>query len=208
MDKLHIEIEEKLRSAGISEDEAFSFLGCCTDYSRSFSLLKQYDDEETDDNSISEAEEHQEEYVLEVEKTISIIKTLKLYFAKRGENVENFAIVRNGGIEQVVGNIYQTYGQKDLYSSIEEKAVQLFYLLIKDHIFVDGNKRIASFLFLWFLDMNDMLVTGREDRTINYLTIYALAIFVAGSNPKDKEVIVQFIRALIMTYRKSLPDTP
>ena len=206
MDNPYIEIEKKLKNAGISDEETFHFIGCCTEYDRSFLLLRHYD--EGIENVFSEARAGQDEYVLEVEKANVIIETLKLYLDKRGENVAHFAVVHNGGIEQVIGNIYQTAGQKELYPSLEDKAVQLFYLLVKDHIFVDGNKRIASFLFLWFLDMNDMLVTGKEDSTINYVTIYALAVFVAGSNPKDKDIIVQFIRILIMTYRESFPPMP
>ena len=207
MDTPYIKVEKMLKDAGISEDERFQFLSCCEEYYRSFLLLKQYDEYgEESENTASSTREHQTKYLLQVRKVESIIEALKLYFAERGENVTNFAVPNNGGIEQIIGNIYQTWDQKEFYPSLEDKAAQLFYLLVKDHVFLDGNKRIASFLFLWFLDMNDMLVTGKEDRTFNYLTLYALAIFVADSNPRDKDTIVEFIRTLITTYRRSLPD--
>lgn len=107
-----------------------------------------------------------------------------------------------------MGNIYQTWDEKELYPSVEDKAVHLFYLLVKDHLFLDGNKRIASVLFSWFLDMNSMLVSEQEGGTFTYATIYALAVGVAESKPKDKDVIIGFIRRLVMTHRKPLPDEP
>ena len=189
----------------MSVDENFSFIGCCYEYYRIFVCIKQYDEE---GGALDVERKSQEEYVLEEKKANLLIEAFKLYLAGRGENVKNFAVVLNGGIGQVIENINQTYDQKDLYPSLVDKATHLFYLLVKDHIFVDGNKRIASFLFLWFLDMNDMLVTGKEDRTINYATIYALAVVVAGSKSKDKDIIVQFIRTLIITYRGSFPPMP
>ncbi len=189
----------------MSEDEAFHFNACCVEYYRALLLIKQYDDEE---NMPDVSPETQQIYSLEEAKANLVIRELKSHLAGRGENVDKFAIARNGGIGQVVGNIYQTCGGEELYPYVEDKAVHLFYLLVKDHLFIDGNKRIASFLFLWFLDMNNILVTGREDRTITYTTIYALAIFVADSSPKDKDLIIRLIRSLVMTYRKALPDEP
>lgn len=204
LNELVVNIERKLQNENMSIEETFNFLGCFIEYNRSFNLLKQYD-EEADSFSPDYTEiEEAEGYVIEVEKANVIIQTLKFYFIERGKKIGNFAVVQNGGIDQVIKGIYQTYGGEELYPTLADKAVNLFYLLIKDHIFVDGNKRIASFLFLWFLDMNNMLVIDEKDNTINYMTIYALAIFVAGSNPKDKDAIVQLIRTLVMTHKKSL----
>ena len=200
-----LEINDRLQRGGMSEEEAFHFSGCCAEYYRALFLIRQYDEEE---NTPDVSPETQQIYRLEEPKVNLVIKELKSHLASRGENVDNFAVARNGGIGQVVGNIYQTWNKKELYPHVEDKAVHLFYFLVKDHLFIDGNKRIASFLFLWFLDMNDILVTGREDRTITYTTIYALAIFVAESSPKDKDLIVRLIRNLVMTYRKALPDEP
>ncbi len=199
------EINDRLQTAGMSEDEAFNFSGCCAEYHRALFLIKQYDEEESTPDVSPET---QQIYRLEEPKVNLVIKELKSHLASRGENVDNFAVARNGGIGQVLGSIYQTWDGKELYPYVEDKAVHLFYFLAKDHLFIDGNKRVASFLFLWFLDMNDILVTGREDRTITYTTIYALAIFVAESSPKDKDLIVQLIRNLVMTHRKALPDEP
>lgn len=194
---------DHLQTVGMTAEESWNFIGCCFEYHRALLLIRQYDERGESPDVFSE---NRSMYRLEVGKVNLIIGELKSYLADRGENVDNFGVPSNGGVEQIVGNIYQTWDGNELYPQIEDKAVHLFYLLVKDHLFVDGNKRIASFLFLWFLDMNDILVTGREDRTITYSTVYALAVFVAESNPKDKDVVIQLIRSLVMTHREVLPD--
>lgn len=198
------EIDERLQAAGMSAEEAFHFRSCFAEYQRALFLIKQYDEE----GSAPDISPEDESYSLDESKVNLVIEELKLQLAERGENVDKFGVPCNGGIEQVVGNIYQTWNKQELYPAVEDKAAHLFYLLVKDHLFVDGNKRIASFLFLWFLDMNNILVTEREYRTITYTTIYALAIITAESDPKDKDIIIRLIRSLVMTYRKSLPDEP
>ena len=196
-------VHDRLQTMGMSAEEAFHFIGCCFEYHRAFLLIRQYDEREKFPHVFSE---NRPMYRLKAEKVNLIIREFKSYLAERGENVKNFGVPCNGGVEQIVGNIYLTWDGNELYPEIEDKAVHLFYLLVKDHLFIDGNKRIASFLFLLFLDMNDMLVMGREDRIITYSTVYALAVFVAESNPKDKDIVVQLIRSLVMTHWEALPD--
>lgn len=199
------EIDERLQAAGMSAEEALHFRGCFAEYQRALFLIKQYDEEGSAPDISPEDEQI---YLLSKSKANLVIEELKSQLAKCGENVDQFGVPCNGEIGQVVGNIYQTLNKQELYPAVEDKAAHLFYLLVKDHIFVDGNKRIASFLFLWFLDMNNILVIEREYRTITYTTIYALAIVTAESDPKDKDIIIRLIRSLVMTYRKSLPDEP
>jgi len=199
------EIDERLQAAGMSPEEAFQFRSCFAEYQRALFLIKQYDEEgSAPDISL----EDEQSYSLDESKVNLVIRELKSQLAEQGENVGQFGVPCNGGIGQVVGNIYQTWDRLELYPRVEDKAAHLFYLLVKDHLFVDGNKRIASFLFLWFLDMNDILVMGREYRTITYTTIYALAIVTAESDPTDKDIIIRLIRSLVMTRRKFLPDEP
>jgi len=199
------EIDARLQAAGMSPEEAFHFISCFVEYQRALFLIKQYDEEGSVPNIFLEDEQ---KYSLNESKVNLVIEQLKSQLAERGENVDQFGVPCNGGIGQVVGNIYQTWNKLELYPYVEDKAAHLFYLLVKDHLFVDGNKRIASFLFLWFLDMNNILVTEREYRTITYTTIYALAIVTAESDPTDKDIIIRLIRSLVMTHRKSLPDEP
>ena len=97
----------------------------------------------------------------------------------------------------ILGNIYQTFGKKELYPFFEEKAAHLLYFVIKDHPFVDGNKRIASFLFVYFLDKNNFLYRGTGEKKINDNTLVTLALFVAVSEPEDKEMLIKIITNLI-----------
>ena len=94
----------------------------------------------------------------------------------------------------------------EFYPKLAAKAAHLFYFVIKNHYFVDGNKRIAAMLMLWFMDRNDMLATGEEGGAWDYLlltynVVYVFAIFVAKSKPEDKEVVVGLLAEIIDTYR-------
>lgn len=205
LDKL-VEKERLLQKKRLSPEEVSSFINCYKEHRKTLLLIQQYD-ENKDENSVPERN-----YYLTTETANILIALLKENLSETGENLQQFGVHRNGGIEKVLGNIYQTYGKKDLYPTQESKAAHLFYFLIKDHLFVDGNKRIAAFLLVWLLDMNDMLfdspaelvVSSPATPIISYNTIYSLAIFVAESDPKEKEVIIKYIIALIKFYKR--PD--
>jgi prophage maintenance system killer protein len=101
-----------------------------------------------------------------------------------------------------VGTIYQTFGKKELYPSVEEKAAHLLYFTIKNHSFIDGNKRIAAALFLWFLQMNNYLYTNRGQKRIPDNALVALCLLIAESNPKEKDIIVKVVINLINKKNK------
>lgn len=105
---------------------------------------------------------------------------------------ELFGVERAGMLEGAIGAVYQTFGGEDLYPSAEEQAARLFYNLIKDHPFVDGNKRIACALFLHVLDRNFLLFDGATCR-ISAAALAALALLVAASRPDEKEVMVALV---------------
>jgi death-on-curing family protein len=86
---------------------------------------------------------------------------------------------------------------KKLYLSLEEKAAHLLYFVIKDHPFVNGNKRIASFLFVYFLDKNNYLYRASGERKINDNALVALSLLIAISNPRDKDVLVKIVTNLL-----------
>ena len=96
------------------------------------------------------------------------------------------------------GKTYQTFGGKNLYPTIEDKASHLLYLAIKDHPFSDGNKRIASFLFVYFLDKSKYLYKKSGERKINDNALIALALLIAESDPKEKEVMVRIVKNLLI----------
>lgn len=97
----------------------------------------------------------------------------------------------------ILGNIYQTFAGKELYPSLEEKAAHLLYFTIKDHPFIDGNKRIASFLFTYYLDKNDLLYRKSGEKKINDNGLISLSLLIAVSDPKDKEILINIITNLL-----------
>ena len=103
-----------------------------------------------------------------------------------------FALERNHGLESIINNIYQSYGGVDLYKSIEEKASNFLYLCVKDHVFIDGNKRIAATLFIYFLFYYDILFKDNK-KIIGNNTLTALTLLIAQSKPEEKEVIIDLI---------------
>ena len=130
---------------------------------------------------------------LEYEKVEEAIVSLKSELIERGEASDLFGQEREQQLKGILGNLDQTFGGKDLYSSVEEKAAHLLYFVIKDHPFSDGNKRIGSFLFLLFLRQNNLL----EESGINVNALVALALLIAESDPKQKDLMIRLIMNLL-----------
>ena len=109
-----------------------------------------------------------------------------------------FAIERDNGLSSIINDIYQTYDGKDVYKTKEEKAANLLYLVVKNHVFVDGNKRVAATLFIYYLSINNLLYNG-----LNYIidnnTLAALTILIAQSNPKEKDVMIDLINNFLVS---------
>ena len=118
---------------------------------------------------------------------IDIIKTLKFH-----EKSDIFALERDKGLESIINNIYQTFDGKDVYESVEEKAANFLYTCVKNHIFIDGNKRIAATLFIYFLQFYDILYIN-DRAVIDNNTLASLTLLIAESNPKEKELLIQLI---------------
>ena len=108
-----------------------------------------------------------------------------------------FGKEKDQSFKGTIGALYQTFGKKELYPSLEEKAAHLLYFTIKNHSFVDGNKRIAAALFLWFLEMNNYLYTKDGRKRIADNALVALCLLIAESNPKEKDMIVKVVVNLI-----------
>jgi len=127
---------------------------------------------------------------LTAEELFSAILDLKNELIKNKKTTDLFAMERqNGNIEGIVGNIMQSFGGKFLYESIEEKAANLLYLIIKNHPFIDGNKRSGAFAFIWFLKKNKI----KGFKNINSTALTSLTLLIAISNPKEKEQMIALI---------------
>ena len=111
---------------------------------------------------------------------------------KFNEKSNLFAVERDRGLEAIIGNIYQSFDGEYIYKSVEEKAANFLYLIVKNHVFVDGNKRIAATLFIYFLEFYDILYKDNK-QVIDNNTLAALTLLIAESNPKEKDILVDLV---------------
>ena len=169
-------------------NDAKEILRVIGDYSKALNLLDDYDH-----RTLEKVKGNIDERKIKYDDCIHVINQLRF-------NSESsiFAIERNRGLEAIIGNIYQSFGGQDIYKSIEEKGANFLYLIVKNHVFVDGNKRIAATLFIYFLNFYGILYkNGRQ--TIDNNTLAALTLLIAESNPKEKEIIID----LVMNFLKN-----
>ena len=171
-------IDERLEN-----NDAKEILKVIGNYSKALDLLDNYDHK-----NLSSPKGRNSKLKITYEDCLNIITKLKY-----NENSDLFAIERDNGLEAIIGNIYQTYDKVDVYESIEEKAANFLYMTVKNHVFVDGNKRIAATLFIYFLNYYDILYKD-DKQIIDNNTLAALTLLIAESNPKEKEVIIDLIR--------------
>jgi len=167
-------------------------LNLLANYSKTLTLLEQYDKEK-----LSLIKSTKSRFVLKYEEAINVIGKIKKDLIARKEASDLFGQENSDRFKGILGNIYQTFGKKELYTSLEEKAAHLLYFIIKDHPFVDGNKRIASFLFVYYLDKNNFLYRKTGEKKINDNALTALALLIAISDPKEKDVLIKIITNLI-----------
>lgn len=151
-------------------------------YSKALDLLDDYDHKTLEKPKGSNSEKQ-----IKYDDCIKIINKLRF-----NEESDIFAIERNKGLEAIIGNIYQTFDGVDVYKSVEEKASNFLYMIVKNHVFVDGNKRIAATLFIYFLSFYDILYKD-NNQTIDNNTLASLTLLIAQSNPKEKEVMIDLV---------------
>lgn len=172
-----------------AEKEILSLL---QSYTKSLSLLEEYDK-----SSIKDFDGNRCNYNITYKEVRGVIKKLKSNLIQKGEATELFANEKADELKSIIGNLYQTFGGEELYTGIEDKAANLLYLIIKDHPFSDGNKRTASFLFIYFLDKCNYLYKESGEKKINDNALTTLALLIASSNPKDKEILIKLIKHLL-----------
>lgn len=145
------------------------------------------------DNLVAQGET-KKQVILTVEKLSKFLDQFKKELVKRGEATEIFGIeVRKDALAGIVGNVMQSFSGKALYSSVEEKAAHLLYFMVKNHPFVDGNKRSRAFTFIWFLRRAGLL----EHLKITPPALTALTLFIAESDPKNKEKMIKIVLQLL-----------
>ncbi len=187
-------VEAAKSGKALSASETAGLLTVITEYTRSWLLLHQYDS-----GTLTAKDLHRSiRYRIDEDAAKKAITQLKKNVMQRHEASDLFGREKERGtLNGILGSIDQTFGGSDLYPSVEEKAAHLLYFVIKDHPFIDGNKRIASLLFIWFLEKNKLLSAPDGERKINDNALVALTLLVAESNPKQKEVMIKLIINLI-----------
>ena len=151
-------------------------------YSQALDLLDAYDHQ-----NMKRPKGNEATYVLTYEECRKVIDDMKF-----GDTSSHFGNEKDDSFKGSIGAIYQSFGGKDLYPTLEEKAANLLYFVTKNHSFSDGNKRIAATMFLYFLDKNQALFIDGE-KTIDDHTLVALTIMIAESNPEEKEMMISVI---------------
>jgi len=167
-------------------------LSLLADYSKTMSLLGQYDK-----GSLLDKKGQKAKFLIQFQDCVRIIIRLKKELVNRKEVGDLFGQERNESFSGIIAALYQTFDKQELYPSIEDKAAHLLYLTIKDHPFSDGNKRIAAFLFVYFLDKSDYLFKKSGERKINDNALTALSLLIAESDPKDKNMMIKIIKNLL-----------
>lgn len=186
-------MQRVMEGRALARDEATGLLQVITDYSYALSLLDQYDHQQL---KIRHATE-KSPFVITYEASRRAIDKLGEQSRKKGRPTRLFGREKDQSFKGSLGAIYQTFDGKEVYPSIEEKAAHLLYFVVKNHSFIDGNKRIGAFLFIWFLDVSGILYTGDGRKRIGNNTLVALTLMIAESRPEDKDIIIQVIVNLI-----------
>jgi death-on-curing family protein len=178
----------------IDPDEAKGLLDIIANYTESFLLLNRYDT-----GSLGDSGSPDVTYIIDYTEAKSAIVELKSKLLEKSEANDIFGNEKDESFIGILSNIVATFDGQYLYTTIEEQAAHLLYFIIKDHPFTDGNKRIGAFLFIWFLEKNRHRFKKNGEVKINDTGLTTLALLIAQSNPKEKEMMIRLVINLINT---------
>jgi len=181
-------IERLLLQKNLESTEATGLLQVILDYQKALHLLDEYDHQELEIKDITT----QERFKLTYEKARKELGKLKGHYTSG-----LFGLEKDQSFASSIGAIYQSFDGKEVYPSIEEKAANLLYFVVKNHSFVDGNKRIAASLFLWFLNENGILYKEDGSKRIADNALVALTLLIAESLSEEKDIMIKVIVNLI-----------
>lgn len=177
-----IDIASRINADNLNNVDANNIIKTINNYSNALSLLDDYDH-----RTLVKPKGIKSDLKVTYEDCKNIINQLRF-----NETSDLFALERDHGLKSIIDNIYQTFGGEDVYPSIQEKAANFLYLITKNHTFIDGNKRIAATLFIYFLLYYDLLYKNNQ-QIINNNTLVAVTLLIAESNPKEKEIMIDLI---------------
>lgn len=163
-------------------NEAQEIIKVINNYSNALDLLDDYDHKR-----ITKPNGTKDNKQINYEDCLNIITKLRF-----SNDSKLFALERNQGLKEIIGTIYQSFDGKDLYPTTEEKAANFLYLIIKNHAFIDGNKRIAATLFIYFLEFYNILY-NENGQVIDNNTLVAITLLIAESTPKEKNILTDLV---------------
>jgi prophage maintenance system killer protein len=178
-----------LKYKELSNDESVGLLKIISDYAYALEILDQYDYQSLKIHATS----GKEIFRLTYEEAIKQIELAKKFYG----NSNLFGNEKDESFKSSISTIYQTFDGKDLYPTVEEKAANLLYFITKNHSFTDGNKRIAAFLFLYFMERNGILYDENGRKRIADNALVALTLMIAVSRPEEKDIMVKVAVNLI-----------
>jgi prophage maintenance system killer protein/predicted transcriptional regulator len=187
-------IQRTIKKRELNQPEVDSLLSVIGDYAHAWTTLQKYDEGDI----VLKKGKLKEKQRFDYDFVRPAVEMLKVELMKKGEASELFGSERDGSFQGILKTIYQTFDGKELYASLEEKAAHLLYFIIKDHPFSDGNKRIGSFVFVYFLGQNDIMRRINGEKKISDNTLVALALLIAESDPKDKHMMVALTTNLLV----------
>lgn len=166
----------------ITADEAKDILGVISGYTKALDLLDDYDH-----RTLKKVNGNKDNLVITYEECMEVIEKLRF-----NNESSLFALERDENFKSILGDIYQSFGGKDVYPTLEEKCANMLYLTVKNHAFIDGNKRIAATLFIFFLQKYNILYK-ENNQMIDNNTLASITLLIAESNPKEKEVMIDLV---------------
>ena len=187
-------LQRTLANQQLVNTEGAAVLGVIAEYARSWSLLQQYDEQ----SLASQTRPQSGMRSLELDEVLAAIEQLKTELIAKGEATALFGQVRGEGLASSIATIEQGFGDTLFYPNVASRAAHLLYFVIKNHPLADGNKRCGSFLFLWYLRLNESLLARPVEQLINDNTLVALALLVAESLPEQKELLVRLIEQFVL----------
>lgn len=166
----------------INASDSKEILRVITEYTNALNLLDDYDHKRiVKPNGTTNNDK------IVYEECMEVVSKLKF-----NSDSDLFALERNKGLKSIIDNIYQSFDGNDVYPTIEEKAANFLYLITKNHTFIDGNKRIAATLFIYFLEFYNLLYVD-DRQIIDNNTLVAITLLIAQSNPKEKDILIDLI---------------
>lgn len=187
-------LSRTLANQHLIDDQGRAVIHVIEDYARSWSLLQAYDEQ-----SLSEIASRQSGMrALQLPAVLASVEELKAVLVRKGEATALFGQLRGNGLESAIATIEQGFGDVVFYPNVASRAAHLLYFVIKNHPLADGNKRTGSFLFLWYLRLNQHLLAKPVEQLINDNTLVALALLVAESLPGQKELMIRLIEHFVL----------